>query len=58
MIGVPMNIRLGTIDPEGGMAPDDAVRMIIRWNGVQPGSKAHAITKVGDIPVDTWFQVD
>ena len=42
---------------EGGMAPDDTVRMIIRWNGVQPGSKAHAITKVGDIPVDTWFQV-
>ena len=42
---------------EGGMAPDDTVRMIIRWNGVQTGSKAHAITKVGDIPVDTWFQV-
>ena len=42
---------------EGGMAPDDTVAMIIRWNGVQPGSKSHAVTKVGDIPVDTWFQV-
>ena len=42
---------------EGGMAPDDTVAMIIRWNGVQPGSKSHAVTKVGDIPVDTWFQI-
>ncbi|MEC8691460.1 MAG: choice-of-anchor D domain-containing protein [Verrucomicrobiota bacterium] len=42
---------------EGGMAPDDQVRMIIRWNGVQPGNTPHAITEVGDIPVDTWFQV-
>ncbi|MBD28920.1 MAG: hypothetical protein CMO38_06715 [Verrucomicrobiaceae bacterium] len=42
---------------EGGMAPDDTIRMILRWNGITQGSRAHAITKVGDIPVDTWFQV-
>ena len=42
---------------EGGMAPDDTIRMILRWNGITQGAKAHAITKVGDIPTDTWFQV-
>ena len=42
---------------EGGMAPDDTIRMILRWNGITQGARTHAITKVGDIPVDTWFQV-
>ena len=42
---------------EGGMAPDDTIRMILRWNGITQGAKAHAITKVGDIPTDIWFQV-
>tara|TARA_B100001057_G_C22856705_1_gene952954 strand:- start:622 stop:3267 length:2646 start_codon:yes stop_codon:yes gene_type:complete len=42
---------------EGGMAPDDMIRFIIRWNNIQENPSRHAITKVGDIPTDTWFQV-
>ena len=42
---------------EGGMATNDTIRMILRWNAVNQGATAHAITNVGDIPVDTWFQV-
>ena len=42
---------------EGGMATDDTVRLILRWNKNNTNATKHGITPVGDIPVDTWFQV-
>ena len=42
---------------EGGMATDDTVRLILRWNKNNTNATKHGITTVGDIPVDTWFQV-
>jgi len=42
---------------EGGMAADDTVRLVLRWNKNNTNATKHGITTVGDIPVDTWFQV-
>ncbi|MED6299479.1 MAG: choice-of-anchor D domain-containing protein [Verrucomicrobiota bacterium] len=42
---------------EGGMATDDTVRLVLRWNKNNTNATKHGITTVGDIPVDTWFQV-
>ena len=42
---------------EGGMATDDTVRLILRWNKNNTNATKHGITTVGDIPVNTWFQV-
>ena len=42
---------------EGGMATDDTVRLVLRWNKNNTNATKHGITPVGDIPVDTWFQV-
>jgi hypothetical protein len=42
---------------EGGMATDDTIRLILRWNKNNTNATKHGITTVGDIPVDTWFQV-
>jgi len=41
----------------GGMATDDTVRLVLRWNKNNTNATKHGITTVGDIPVDTWFQV-
>ncbi len=42
---------------EGGMATDDTIRLVLRWNKNNTNATTHGITTVGDIPVDTWFQV-
>jgi hypothetical protein len=39
------------------MAADDTVRLVLRWNKNNTNATKHGITTVGDIPVDTWFQV-
>ena len=40
-----------------GMAPDDTVRLLLRWNKNNTNATGIDIRAVGDIPVDTWTEV-
>lgn len=42
---------------ENGMAAEDTVRLILRWNKDNTNSTGIDIRAVGDIPVNTWTQV-
>ena len=42
---------------ENGMAPDDTVRLLLRWNKNNTNSTGIDIRTVGDIPVNTWTEV-
>ena len=41
----------------GGMAENDTVRTILRWNKINSNNHTVGLLTVGNIPVDTWFQV-
>ena len=41
----------------GGMADDDTVRTILRWNKSNSNNHTHGTLTVGQMPTDTWVQV-
>ncbi len=41
----------------GGMAEDDTVRTILRWNKSNASNHTHGTLTVGQMPTDTWVQV-